>query len=275
MNSTNKKMSINGIIVCVGWGKILEQTLKENTITFDNIYVVTKIGDTHTQKICNKYKNVHVLKYDFKIDKDVWASQHEKYMLNGSPKNQRDKWFKDKANKDIFEAKYQRINEICFNKGGAIKLAQQIVYEKHPESFHVLLDSDIILKDDILPYINNSNTQNVNIYDKVNHTSHLAPDLQVDVMYGATYRLNYSSLQDYRNKKAVQTDAGIAGHFMLYKSTKKHLMDEWTGGCGADVWFPFGLPPYRFTKHARLPITIHHLGAPLRSVGLGKFNFTL
>lgn len=264
------KIDVYGIIVCVGWSKILELTLQDNLKKLTGIYVVTKESDKDTIRVCSKYSNVHVRYYDFLIDHSTWVHQHEKYMLRGASKQALRNWEKIKN----CEIHFGRVLEKCFNKGGAIKLVQSELYDKEPGAFHMLMDSDIILGDDILKYIQGTNEENIRIYDNKSHESVLDTKLHSDVIYGATNRVNYSSLSNYKNKKGCMTDAGIAGHFMLVNSRKKHLMDEWTNAGGADVWYPFGLPPIRFTKHARLPITIHHLGEATKSTIRREFDFS-
>jgi len=263
------KKEVCGIIVCVGWSKILELTLPKNVKLLDEIYVVTKESDKDTQRVCAKYDNVHVRFYDFLISHSTWAAQHEKYMLQNASDRIKSEWREKSKDMDHFND----ILRLCFNKGGAIAHVQRELYEKKPLAFHALMDSDIILPSNITNYIQGTNEQNIQVYDRETASIINGLELQSDVVYGAIHRINYLSLSDYNNSKGTRTDAGIAGHFMLVNSLNKHLMDEWTNGCGADVWYPFGLPPIRFHKHTRLPLTIHHLGNATKSTIARDFDF--
>ena len=93
INNYNK-LETCGIIVCVGWSKILNLTLPENTKKLDEIYVVTKESDKETQNVCAKYENVHVRYYDFLIDYSIWVEQFEKYMLQNATEETKSHWWK-------------------------------------------------------------------------------------------------------------------------------------------------------------------------------------
>jgi hypothetical protein len=92
-------------------------------------------------------------------------------------------------------------NNAVFNKGGAVRMAQQFVHKLHKNDYILILDSDIILPSDF---------QDV-IYD-------LTP-LRSDILYGCR-RLVFKTIQDFNLnlKVPIAVEPVCIGFFQLYKT---------------------------------------------------------
>lgn len=158
-----------------------------------------------------------------------------------------------------------------FNKGGAVRYAQQTILANHNEGVNTLIvDSDIFIPDEFGDYYNKN--------------SHL---LQPNTLYGVEQRFDYSKYSDFKKKINgiyYTLSKGFFGFFQLYKQAADKLyIDSIDCGCEshfinlftiqntlylhslstnnelyealAKVFFPRNNCIY-------IPITVSHLGAP-------------
>jgi len=96
-----------------------------------------------------------------------------------------------------------------FDKGGAIRNAQYYVYDKFPDEWYVLIDSDIVLP---------AKTQKFLIAEipKINQ----APGISEVAIFGAEKRLDFSRLSDLisENNYIVYDQKNyLCGYFQMYK----------------------------------------------------------
>ncbi|MEP7031865.1 MAG: hypothetical protein ABI830_13100 [Pseudolabrys sp.] len=127
-----------------------------------------------------------------------------------------------------------------FDKGGAVKHAQQCAYSQMPDDWYLLIDSDICLPK--------------NFDDLV--VANL-PGLDPDAVYGAQSRHDYSRLSDYRNRKNFynyEWPHQIQGYFQLYR--KKVFYKNSFDASACDLEFL-----RHFEKLHLLPnLNVDHLG---------------
>lgn len=169
-----------------------------------------------------------------------------------------------------------------FNKGGAIRFAQETVIANHGEGVNTLiLDSDIYLHDEFgVYYSENSNK------------------IEPNKLYGVEQRLNYSKYSDFKkqtNGTYYRMSKGFVGFFQLYKQTANKLYID-SKNCGEcdekfiDLFtirsvkylYSFCKDPKFFDDVAKyyfpanncvyIPITVSHLG-DTRPNGLGDENW--
>ena len=60
-----KKVNITAITVSVNYSDLLQVCIEKNYTFFEKWYIVTDINDTKTQELCNKYKNIILLYFNF------------------------------------------------------------------------------------------------------------------------------------------------------------------------------------------------------------------
>ena len=90
-----------------------------------------------------------------------------------------------------------------FDKGGAIRYAQTYVYEKYPDDWYLLIDSDICLPTQFSRFVASS-----------------LPTYDVNPIYGLSERLDFGSLEDFKNNinyKKYDHKNNVFGYFQLYK----------------------------------------------------------
>ena len=90
-----------------------------------------------------------------------------------------------------------------FDKGGAIRYAQTFTYEKYPDDWYLLIDSDICLPREFSHF-----------------TAVFLPTYDVNLIYGLDERLDFESLEDfqnYTNYKKYEHGERVDGYFQLYK----------------------------------------------------------
>jgi hypothetical protein len=102
-----------------------------------------------------------------------------------------------------------------FNKGGGLLFGQEHVYQTHGENNNILiLDSDIYLPDNMLEI--------------------LADGIKDDTIYSAFERFDYSTLNDFINRKNPKRpwkENEILGFFQLYKGSSKYKYKS-SNNCG-------------------------------------------
>ena len=198
--------------VSVNYVDILPLVLETNYQFFKHWYVVTEKEDTKTQELCSKYANVEVLFFDFKTN----------------------------ITHCCFACKNLSIQKPKFNKGGALRMAQQIANENFPNEFKLIMDSDICLPPIFLDMLKKKN-------------------LQQEVLYGAP-RWIYDNEDDFINKplkrklEDMWVKRGIAiGFFQLYKSN--NLYQDSLSCEQTDIEFC-----EKFKKKDFINLIINHIG---------------
>ncbi len=109
----------------------------------------------------------------------------------------------NKHNKDNIEILYFDFyaNNKKFNKGGALRFAQNIAYDMYPNNPMLVLDSDIYLPDNFMELYSSINIDN-------------------DILYSTEIRYDYRSLIDFEydlKKKIYPGSSEGYGFFQLYK----------------------------------------------------------
>lgn len=126
-----------------------------------------------------------------------------------------------------------------FNKGKGVREAQKFAYKKFPNSWYLLLDSDILLSK--------------------NFTTILGDTLLIDddQLYGCGTRKDFEKLSDLiadRNFQIYAHGGEIHGYFQLYR--KKYLYRDSIDASWCDLQFA-----NRFSNHVLLEdIACNHLG---------------
>ena len=102
------------------------------------------------------------------------------------------------------------ISKNRFNKGKGVKIAQQKAYLEYPNSWYLLLDSDISLTEEFQF-----------VKDNIR-------GLKDEHLYGCKYRRNFSTSHDYKNNinyEDILQHNMFAGFFQLYND-KKYYQDS-------------------------------------------------
>ena len=248
-------MNTVGITVCVNYSQLLEISLNTNSKILEHIYVITREDDNKTIKCCEKYKNVEILTYDFKVGMSWFDTHQKRYemgLMNNPPDSRKEHW----------EKKLNDTNKKAFNKGGGLRLGQEIAAESFPDSFQLIHDCDIVLTDE--------------------KTEEVMTDLSEDILYVPRRRRDYSSMKDFKNQKNFKpqppgySNAGW-GFFQLYKPSKeleRVYYDDWSDAAKTDVWFRNDIIKGDFSKKKVLDIFVDHLGREGKSIHYKDFNFT-
>jgi hypothetical protein len=193
------KRDIIAITVCVNYDDILKHTIIKNVIFFKMWYIITSIDDTKTIELIEKH-NFPNIKLIFFND----------FYTNSK-----------------------------FNKGGAIKYAQEYI-----EKIEVVYDKILILDADIaLPE---------------NFLNSLPETLETKTLYGVSNRFDYWTLEDFNNSinsHEYKHGADFVGFFQLYKKGILHKYNNSLNCSECDNYFRDC-----FEKKEYLNITVKHLG---------------
>lgn len=130
------------------------------------------------------------------------------------------------------------IDDCKFNKGGALKFAQEYVCNNFNNTNILILDADIWLPDDFMEKL---------------------PDtLEDDSLYGASERLDYWSIEDFTNNTNPHRhpySRKFIGFFQLYKQSPDYKYQQ-SINCGdCDLMFK-----ELFSKKVLLKLSVKHLG---------------
>lgn len=244
-------MKFVGITVCVGYAPILNLSITETSKRLDHLYVVTRDDDIDTINVCEKYSNVSVIFYDFRVD-ESWFEVHLKRFKNGemnNPPDMRKKYW----NKRLTDA-----NIKGFNKGGGLRLGQQHAVKNHPESVQIILDSDIVLPPEF-------------------KTATADMDYVDDVLYVPSERRDYISYTNYKQQKIFSNYSTAGwGYFQMYRpsiESNRVFYDDWPDAAKTDVWFRNDIIQGDFKKMVNLDTHVDHLGQQGGSIHLTKYNF--
>jgi len=191
-------MDLIAVTVSVNYSDILKHMIKQNIQFFKKWFIVTAPEDIKTVELLENYKD--------KITILIYQ--------------------------DFFK------NKCKFNKGGAIKFAQDYI-DLHCKDENILvLDSDIYLPD--------------------NFTKQLPPIVEPNTLYGASERLDYWTLEDFNkciNPHLYSCSKLFVGFFQLYKQNAKYKYKESVDCAECDNIFR-----ELFNKKQLLDIKVKHLG---------------
>lgn len=155
--------------------------------------------------------------------------------------------------------KFQSGSKI-FNKGGAIKKAQQKAYETYPNCLFLILDSDICLSTEMYECIKNTKIKENCIYgaDRV-----MIPSIK-DYLNRDNITFKRSTWQNVKNQTNPKWWNKPWGYFQLYK-THYFYKDSHDAG-KVDVHFS-----HCFEQCINLPFAVNHIG-PTASNWQGRKN---
>jgi hypothetical protein len=196
-------MDIIAITVSVNYDDILKHVIGQNAPFFKEWVIITSPEDEGTKAVINDAKLPNITTLYF----------------------------------DRFK------HNAAFNKGGAIRFAQQYVYNKYKKAASntsiLILDSDIAIPNNFNDLISGFIPEN-------------------DAIYGVRERFDYNTLEDFlKQRKGELYIFGhkIVGFFQLYKLNTKYKYDD-SNDCGrVDNIFRD-----KFPHQKRLEISLSHLG---------------
>lgn len=206
-NNINKcKLELIGITVSKNYSDLLQYCLK-NKIFMKKWYIITDESDKSTIDLINNNNELNNIEIIY-----------HNFNTNGS----------------------------VFDKGGAIKLAQERIYQNYNNELIMIVDSDIILPIDIAEKISN-------IYNNIDE----------DTIYNVSDRINYLTYDDYLNGKYISkisdkfddnSNWRIAGFFQLYKNNKYYYENSYN--CSTcDLTFH-----HKFKNACVIDVAIAHIG---------------
>lgn len=206
-NNINKnKLELIGITVSKNYSDLLQYCLK-NKIFMKKWYIITDENDTSTINLINNNNELNNIEI-----------LYHNFNTDGS----------------------------VFDKGGAIKLAQEKIYQNYNNELIMIVDSDIILPIDIAEKISN-------IYNSIDE----------DTIYNVSDRINYLTYEDYLNGKNISkisdkfddnSNWRIAGFFQLYKNNKYYY--EHSYNCSTcDLTFH-----HKFKNALNIDTFVSHIG---------------
>ena len=197
-SSKKLKMDIIAITVCVNFDDILYHTIDQNAKMVKVLYIVTAHSDSDTINLLTM-KNLPNVKILY----------FDKFFVNAK-----------------------------FNKGGAVRYAQEYVHKEYPDANVLLLDADVILPDTLY--------------------NNLPDTIEPDILYGVTERLDYNTLEDFltrQNGTICFYGGALVGFFQLYKASEKYLYKDSDTCCICDNEFRDSFPKFHFIQ-----LSIPHLG---------------
>ena len=194
-------MNIIAITVSVNYSEILEAIIAQNMKFLYKWFIVTEKSDTKTIQLLEEYKNHN-----------------------------------DVIQILLYDGFYT--NKCTFNKGGAIKFAQDYIDTHFTESNILILDSDIYLPN--------------------NFKDSLPPIIRPKALYGVANRYDYWSMDDFingSNPHKYKHGNKFVGFFQLYKQSSIHTYKDSVncGKCDDDFRDLFNI---RYT----LNLSVKHLG---------------
>lgn len=125
-----------------------------------------------------------------------------------------------------------------FNKTGGIRKAQQIVHEKYPNAWVLLLDSDIVLPDNARAFLTETTLDPTRIY-------------------GAQRAFYYTYDELARDQPRRTVTRGIWGYFHLYFDKKRLCIERFRNASRYDDAFLASFGP---NMGVMLPLVVKHLG---------------
>jgi hypothetical protein len=192
-------MDIIAITISVNYDDILIHMLKQNSQFLKTWYIVTSSTDKDT---INLITNSNIPNIKMLFYDDFWK-------------------------------------DAIFNKGGAVRFAQEYIYNNYESCNILILDSDIYLPDNF-----SAVTSSVILED--------------DTLYGTRERIDYHTLHNFVNNTTPRHNScgdAFIGFFQLYKSSIKYKYDNSYDCGGCDNYFRD-----LFNKKVILDISVKHLG---------------
>lgn len=194
----NIKMDIIAITICVNFDDILFHTMDQNAKIVKEWYIVTSPND---------YDTINLI--EMKKLPNIKVLFYDKFFVKAK-----------------------------FNKGGAVRYAQQYVHQLYPDGNILLLDADVMLPDTLI--------------------EHLPSVLEPDVLYGVTERIDFNTLDDFltrTNGSVCFYGGALVGFFQLYKGSDKYLYIDSDSCCICDNDFRDSFPRKQLIQQS-----IPHLG---------------
>jgi hypothetical protein len=191
-------MEIYAITVCVNYADILSYMLKQNSLFIKKWYIVTSPEDDNTKKLIEDENMPNI----------------ELLIYTNFYKNAR------------------------FNKGGAIRFAQEHIYKNNTNLNILILDADIYLPDN---------------FPKI-----LPEKLEDNTMYGTSERIDYWTVDDFinnTNPKKYPHGGGFVGFFQLYKQDSYKFYNNSNNCANCDNDFRS-----LFNNKIKLELLVKHLG---------------
>ena len=191
-------MDIIAITISVNYSDILQHILNQNLKFLKKWIIVTTTSDTKTIKLLEDYKDI----LDILIYDNFYTNNYK------------------------------------FNKGGAIKFAQDYVDLNYTDSNILLIDSDIYLPD--------------------NFTEYLPETLNPNTLYGVSGRYDFWSLHDFIkniNPHEYKHGNNFVGFFQLYKQNSIYKYKDSYNCAICDEIFK-----ELFKKKIHLSMFVKHLG---------------
>jgi hypothetical protein len=246
-----------GILVCAGYGPILDKALVQNTKFLDHILVATKPDDLPTLEVCAKYNNVEPVLCDFTANEVQLKSQLVSHIRKGTP----DASHRLKTLKSVYEGDPSGISVdrvrwnvpvvhaalgSAFNKAKGIRMCQELAWARYPDAFQLVMDADISLTDEAGSYIK-------------------CADLKGGVLYGVQERKDFPTQTNWDRRDCFQVYNESShgwGFFQLYKFTPQDQVwyYDWVGADVSDAWFMWDMAGVRRDRFEILPISIDHIG---------------
>lgn len=141
---------------------------------------------------------------------------------------------------------FQQYGKI-FNKGGAIKSGQEYAYQRFPDDWYLIIDSDICLENDFKKYMDIKSSL-----------------LKENYIYSSRERRDYLNITDYKNRENYweysnnspekKNSMAVAGFFQLYK--KKLFYKDSTDCSWCDIEFSNYFP----IERDFVDVICNHLG---------------
>ncbi len=132
------------------------------------------------------------------------------------------------------------LNNKTFNKGGAIKMCQEKLYNENYEGVVLLLDSDIYLPDNLKEIMDNI-------------------EIKENTLYGTDKRFDYYSYDNFIKNKIdfnYPWSKEFQGYFQLYKFNNKYLYKDSKNCSKCDLEFK----NLFFNKEIIKGLNVSHLG---------------
>lgn len=132
-----------------------------------------------------------------------------------------------------------------FNKGGALKKAQQIAHEKNPNDLFLILDSDIVLPENFTQEIEKLDVQENSVYGTKRR---MIPSIQ-DYLKG---NLQQFECRDWQHKDNKYWHVPW-GYFQLYKTQNYYSNSNNAQGCDTNF-------SHQFKYKLSIPMIVDHVG---------------
>lgn len=205
LDSKNRPVAIT---VSANYSDVLAHTLPHNIQFFKHWYIVTSPRDLETQRLVREFNhpNVTLLEFDFQAEA----------VINGRP------------------------TRPYFNKGGGIRYGQETAYAAWPDTWYLVMDTDIMIR---------------------SGRDLIASNLRDSHIYGVRARFDYRSWSDYCQgtvhycREMWEEPHQIIGFFQLYKLHGLYEQSIRTDLC--DDTFP---TLWAEDRRALLNVTVDHLG---------------